>query len=188
MDLTAQIEALLFYRGEPVSYKELGKLLSVTEGKITGALAVLKESLKGRGIQLIEKDNEVMLATAASMSDMIEKIRKEELTKDLGKAGAETLAIILYRGPSSRSDVDYIRGVNSTFILRNLLIRGLVERVSNPDDQRSYVYKPTFELLSYLGVKNLSELPQFAAVRAELDKFTAQAANENNDGEISDAE
>jgi segregation and condensation protein B len=75
--------------------------------------------------------------------------------KDLGKAGLETLSIILYQGPISRAEIDYIRGVNSNFILRNLLIRGLIERVENPHDQRSFLYKPTLELISYLGLSKI---------------------------------
>ena len=121
---------------------------------------------------LIRKEDEIQLATSREMSDIIEQIRKDELTKDLGKAGAETLAIVLYKGPVTRAEIDYIRGVNSTFILRNLLIRGLVEKVSNPKDQRSFLYKPTLELLSFLGISNIQDLPQFGEVQDELIKFS----------------
>ena len=112
---------------------------------------------------------------------------KEELSRDIGKAGLETLSIIIYRGPISRREIDYIRGVNSTFIIRNLLIRGLVEKVQAEKDQRSFLYKPTLELLSFLGVRNFEELPDYAAVRVELEKFmTAEQTeeeNENHDGD-----
>ncbi len=131
----------------------------------------LKEKLSDRGIGLIRKEDEVMLGTVSEMSDLIEEIRKEELTKDLGKAGAETLSIVLYKGPITRAEIDYIRGVNSTFILRNLLIRGLVEKVPNPKDQRSFLYKPTLELLSYLGISGIEELPEFDTVQSEIKTF-----------------
>ncbi len=171
MELSKKIEALLFFRAEPMGHKELAKLLVASESEIREAVTLLKETLVGRGIQLMEKDGEMELRTAPEASEFIEKLRKEELTRDLGKAGAETLAVVLYQGHSTRAEIDYIRGVNSTFILRNLLIRGLIERVSNPKDQRSFVYRPTFDILAHLGVKNVSELPDFDAVRREIDKF-----------------
>jgi len=131
-----------------------------------------------------------MLGTAPEMGELIEALIKEELSKDLGKAGLETLSIVLYRGPISRSKIDYIRGVSSTFILRNLLVRGLVERVSNPDDQRSFLYKPTFELLSYLGISRIEDLPEYDAVKQELESFQAvkdveEKTNEMEEDEIS---
>ena len=112
-----------------------------------------------------------MLGTAKELSPLIEQLTKEELTKDLGKAGLETLSIILYQGPITRADIDYIRGVNSQFIVRNLLIRGLVERVENPKDARSFLYKTTLDLLSHLGISKIEELPEYAQVREDIDGF-----------------
>jgi segregation and condensation protein B len=171
MKLDTKIEALLFFKGEGVKIKELMKLLKTDKEDVENALLELKEKLSDRGIGLIRKEDEVMLGTVSEMSDLIEEIRKEELTKDLGKAGAETLSIVLYKGPITRAEIDYIRGVNSTFILRNLLIRGLVEKVPNPKDQRSFLYKPTLELLSYLGISGIEELPEFDTVQSEIKTF-----------------
>jgi segregation and condensation protein B len=98
-------------------------------------------------------------------------LTKEELTRDLGKAGLETLSIILYQGPISRANIDYIRGVNSQFIVRNLLIRGLIDRVENPKDARSYIYKTTIDLLSHLGISKIEELPEYEQVRKDIDSY-----------------
>ena len=182
MDLDAKIEALLFYKGETMKVKELVKLLDADQDAVENALSELKEKLSGRGVRLIRKEDEVQLATSPEISDLIEQIRKDELTKDLGKAGAETLAIVLYKGPITRAEIDYVRGVNSTFILRNLLIRGLVEKVSNPKDQRSFLYKPTLELLSFLGISSIEELPEFDTVQSELEKF-AEVIEEESEGQ-----
>ena len=107
------------------------------------------------------------------MSSLIEKLTKEELMKDLGKAGLETLSIILYQGPLPRAEIDYIRGVNSQFILRNMLIRGLIEKVENPADRRSFLYKPTMQLLAHLGLSSTSSLPDFDVVRKNIEAFKA---------------
>ncbi|MDD5164990.1 MAG: SMC-Scp complex subunit ScpB [Candidatus Pacebacteria bacterium] len=193
MNLSQQLEAILFWKAEPVTFKKLAQLLSiektdlpaqagttegvkVTEEQIKVGLIELEKTLQGRGLSLVQTDTEVMLGTAKELSPLIEKLTKEELTRDLGKAGLETLSIILYQGPISRADIDYIRGVNSQFIVRNLLIRGLVERVDNPKDARSFLYKTTLDLLAHLGISKIEELPEYEKVRADIESFKNQTA------------
>lgn len=168
--LSDHIEALLFYKGEPVLVRDLSRMAGVGEVETREALAVLKERLTG-GIRLVLDSDRVLLATAPEYTASIESLIKEELSKDLGKAGSEALAIVLYMGPITRARVDHIRGVNSTFALRHLLVRGLVEKISNPDDSRSMLYRPTLELLAHLGVGMVEDLPDYEAVRKELMQF-----------------
>jgi segregation and condensation protein B len=176
--LSIQLEAILFWKAEPVSLKKLASLLNIGVESIKEGLKELEEKLKGRGLTLVQTDEEVMLGTAKELSPLIEQLTKEELTRDLGKAGLETLSIVLYQGPISRADIDYIRGVNSQFILRNLLIRGLVERVDNPTDARSFLYQTTLQLLSHLGITKREELPEFEKVRADIESYK-QATQES---------
>jgi segregation and condensation protein B len=176
MNLSAKIEAILFWKAEPVSIKKLASLLStdqarVSEADIKAGLVELEKALTGRGVTLVQTDEDVMLGTAKELSPLIEQLTKDELTRDLGKAGLETLSIVLYQGPISRADIDYIRGVNSQFILRALLICGLVERIDNPKDARSYLYKTTLDLLSHLGISQVSELPEYDQVRKDIEAF-----------------
>lgn len=171
MNLSAKIEAILFWKAEPISVKKLASLLDEKVEAVQIGLVELEKSLQGRGVTLVQTDEDVMLGTAKDLSPLIEKLTKDELTRDLGKAGLETLSIILYQGPISRADIDYIRGVNSQFILRALLIRGLVERIDNPADARSYLYKTTLDLLAHLGVSKLQELPEYEAVRKDIETF-----------------
>jgi len=171
MELEQKIESVLFFKGEPVAIKKLADILSVSTDEIEQALVSLSDSLSERGVRILRNKGDVMLGSAPESADIIESLIKEELNKDLGKAGLETLSIVLYLGPITRSRIDYIRGVNSNFILRNLMVRGLVEKVSNPEDQRSFLYKPTFELLSYLGVTQIEEIPEYVDVRQEILHF-----------------
>ncbi len=171
LSLPSQIEAILFWKAESISIKKLSNILNKTPDEIKAAIESLRESLSGRGLSLIELEDEINLGTSKDASELIATLNKEEISRDLGKAGLETLSIILYQSPISRADLDYIRGVNSQFIIRNLLIRGLIEKVDNPNDQRSYLYKPTLELLSYLGVSKLEEIPDFNLVRADIENF-----------------
>ncbi len=170
MNLESQIEALLFYKNEPMEIKKLSKLMDKDEGEVKEAIRNLSKSLEGRGVCLIETESEVSLATAPEMSAFLEQVAKDEMSREVGKAGLETLAIILYNGPVSRREVDYIRGVNSTFILRNLCVRGLVEREPDPKDQRIWRYKSSLQLLAHLGLKNTRELPEFEMLKGKVNE------------------
>ncbi len=170
MELHKAIIAILFYQAEPITIRRLASLLSVTDAQIREATLLIPSALDTVGLSLLELDGTLSLGTAKEASALIETLTKEELSKELSKAALETLSIVLYKGPISRSEIDHIRGVNSTFILRNLLIRGLVEKVDNPVDQRSFCYVPTFQLLSYMGVTRPDELPNYH------DTLTALAA------------
>ena len=172
--LIAKIEGVLFWKGEPMKISELAEILSSNTSEIKEALETLRKELQERGIRLIENNESVSLATAPLVSGIIEKLTKEELEKDIGRAGLETLSIILYQGPVSRSQIDYIRGVNSSFILRNLLIRGLIEKINNPHDQRGFLYQATIELLSFLGVESREALPQFENIKNEIERIQHQ--------------
>lgn len=170
-NLEKQLEAVLFWKGEPVSIKKLSQIFAKTEEEILVALKNLEASLLNRGIVLIQKEDEITLGTSKDATELIEKLTKEELVRDLGKAGLETLSIIIYQGPLTRAEIDYIRGVQSTFILRNLMIRGLVEKVPNPKDQRSFLYKPTFEMLSFMGLSKIEDIPGYTEARAEIESY-----------------
>ncbi len=168
MNLETKIEAILFWKGEPMSKKKLGEILKVSESEINQSIEKLKEIIKDRGVALIEKDNEISLGTTLEVSSLIEDLQKEELNKELSKASLETLSIVLYKNGANRAEIDYIRGVNSSFTLRVLSVRGLVEKIQDPKDNRRYIYKPSFELLSYMGMKSIEELPDFNEVSNQI--------------------
>lgn len=170
-NLEKQLEAVLFWYGEPVSIKKLSQICEKKEEEILTSLKNLETNLSSRGIVLVFKEDEVTLGTSKDISELIEKLTKDELIRDLGKAGLETLSIIIYQGPLSRAEIDYIRGVQSNFILRNLMIRGLVEKIPNPKDQRSFLYKPTFEMLSFMGVTKIEDMPNYADARNEIESY-----------------
>ncbi len=172
MTPASQLESVLFFKSEPLTAKELSKMLGMSEAEVKDAAEALKNDLQGRGLTLISEGDAYMLATAPEASELIERITKEELEKDPGKAGMEVLAIILYQGPQTRAQIDHIRGVNSTFALRQLMIRGLLDRIDNPTDQRSFLYKPTLQLLSFLGVSSTHELPDFEKTKEMLASLT----------------
>lgn len=168
-NLTTRLEAVLLFKNEPVAKAELCAILSVDETALQEALALLDSSYT-RGIRLSQTNDSVSLVTAPEASEIIEQLTKDELQKDIGKAGLEVLAIVLYKGPISRREIDFIRGVNSQSIIRNLLIRGLISKSeSKKEGERSTVYEATHELLSFMGVVNCAQLPEYDTVTTELD-------------------
>jgi segregation and condensation protein B len=169
----------LFWKGEAVSRKKLAEIFKVSQSDIDESVEKLKINLQNRGVALIEKDDDLVLGTAPELAQLFEDLQKEELNKDLSKAALETLSIVLYKNGASRSEIDYIRGVNSSFTLRALSIRGLVDKVPNPKDNRSYVYKPSFELLAYMGVKSVEELPDFKEVHHDTEVAAKNLEEEN---------
>ena len=169
--LIIQLESILFLKGEPVSVRWLAKTLDKKEEEINISLEHLSKQLENRGVRLVRNGNEVVLATAPESAEILKSIVKSEFDSELSKASLETLSIILYKNTASRAEIDYIRGVNSSFILRNLLVKGLIEREVKKGEDRSYIYKSSLSLLEHLGVKSLEELPDFASVSAKLKDF-----------------
>lgn len=175
MELSQQIEGLLFYKAAPVKKAALCKLFAVEEATLAQALTTLETRLQTGGLRLLTTDTEVELVTSSELDSLIESVRKDEMKRDIGKAGAETLAIVLYRGPVSRAEIDRIRGVNSSFILRNLQIRGLIEREISKNNA---VFSITPALLAHLGITNKTELPNYAAVLDQLEKFEEEQSHD----------
>lgn len=179
MELSRLIEAILFAKSEPVARTYLAKTTSRDSKEIDLAIEELDNRLTATsGLTLVKKDDKITLGTNPEAGEILKSIREEELSKDIGKAGLETLSIVLYRGPISKPDIDYIRGVNSGFILRHLSVRGLVERIPNPADGRTFLYRSTFELLSHLGLPKIEDLPEYDQVRQEIE--TNRPIPENN--------
>jgi segregation and condensation protein B len=129
-------------------------------------------------VTLIKTDGSVVLATAAEASQIIETLHRDEISKDLGKAGLETLAIVLYKHPISRREIDYIRGVNSAFIVRNLLIRGLIEKIDDTDNKRSFLYRPTIGTLSFMGLSSVCDLPDYEETLKQLNNCGDETASD----------
>ena len=165
--IDSQIEALLFALGRPLSRAELQKMLGASAQEVEEAIGGLSRA-KSRGVTLVDDGVEVELRADVQNSALIEKVRKEEYSRDIGKAGLEALSAVLYRGTLTRSEIDFIRGVNSSQTLRTLTLRGLVRKVVNPKDMRSFLYEPTTETYAHLGVQGRDDLPGYTDVSRQL--------------------
>jgi len=163
MDLKAKIEAILFASGEPLTSSQIAQVLSIKQKETEKALSLLQKELteEQRGIRLIKKGKEWLLVSAPEASDLVGKLKKETLEGELSPASAETLAIVAYRGPLTRAEISALRGVDATYALRRLLLRGLIERAPHPQRSNTYVYNISFEFLKHLGLNRIEELPRY---------------------------
>ncbi len=165
-----QIQALLFWKNEPMTANAIAKVLSLDLEVVKEELTKLEALLADQGIVLVQDGEEMMLATSSEVSSFITELEKTERSKELSKAALETLSIILYKGPISRSEIDYIRGVNSQFIVRHLEIRGLIEKEQSHKDARVFLYKTTLDLLAFLGITKREELPEFGVLTKQVEQ------------------
>ena len=179
----AAAHALLFASGEPLEKNRLATLLGIKNAELTVVLKVLADVLKNSGTTLIEPETDVELRTAPEAASMVKKLRENELARDLGKASLETLAVIAYQtaptskvgaptesvGGTTRGEIDWVRGVNSSTSLRTLLMRGLISGREDERDKRRIRYSITTEALAHLGIRNVDELPRAIELRASAE-------------------
>lgn len=177
--LASSLIAILFVSGKAMSRSQLCKALHVEEDEIPKVISEAKTLLERQhlGMQLMEFGSTLQLTTEPSVSPIVTEFLKEELEGKLSRSALETLAIVAYRGPISKPDIDYVRGVNSSVMLRTLLIRGLVERSKASNDARTFVYDVAPDLLRHLGIRQREELPDYAEFREHgtVSKLLAQA-------------
>lgn len=162
--LIGKLESILFVAGKPLRFKHLAEACEVTVGDIEAALNELQQrySQEGRGFFLIIHEGEAALATHPANTELVRQFLKKEELGELTRPQLEALSVITYRGPILKSELEQIRGVNCSLILRNLQIRGLVETVG--DEAVIPRYQVTIDFLRFLGVKSVKELPNYESL------------------------
>ncbi len=171
---TAAIQALLFYYGEPLAVGKAAKLLGMKEeecASVVEALSVKLNDDPSAGFVILRNGDEIELATKPSLAWIFKKLIEEEFKEELTPAALETIAIVAYLGPVTRAVIDYVRGVNSTFILRNLLIRGLVSRDLAAGKKNVFEYRISFDFLKHMGLTRVEDLPEYQKYKNILQKF-----------------
>lgn len=163
-----QIESLLFIAGKPLSAKRIAEILNVKQDEVKQAAEELVAwyAEQDRGILVMSSHETYQMATASDAAKLITEFIKSEQSGDLTKPSLETLTIIAYRGPVSKIELEQIRGVNCSLILRNLLIKGLIEAEFDRK-QKQTVYTITLPFLEFLGLRSRDELPQYKELSSD---------------------
>ncbi len=158
--LVMLLEALLFVAVEPTPADRLAAVLGVSVERVQAGLALLEAQLQNRGIRLQRHREAFQLVSAPEAAAAIETFLGLDLTTRLSRAALETLAIIAYRQPITRPQIEAIRGVSSDGVIRSLLHRGLIEEVGRLEQPgRPVLFGTTFAFLRYFGLNSLDELP-----------------------------
>ncbi len=162
MKLNSQIESLLLVSGRALSLSELAKILKSDKKLIKDSLNYLKNNYKEnkRGFNIVENNNKFQLTSSAENSELIADFLKEDISGELTQASLEALTIIAYRQPITKEEIEKIRGVNCSLIIRNLLMRGLIEENFDKSKQVSN-YNVSLDFIRYLGISNVEELPDY---------------------------
>lgn len=164
MSLDLTLESILFAGARPFSIRRLSELTGASPDNIEAALKELDERLASSAIMLQRAGNDVQFVTRPDHAEVVKQVAADEVTGELTRASLEALTILAYRGPLTRPELEQIRGVHSSIILRNLELRGLVEE---KEDKRigQPVYAVTFDFIRHLGMKSVEELPRYEELR-----------------------
>ncbi len=187
-DLCCAIECLLFASNEPVGDAKLAEVLGVPEQQVAVLIEQLQQQLEGRGLCVVELAGGYNLATRPEYADFVERLLEPEPER-LSVAALETLAIIAYRQPITRPEIDELRGVNSSGVVNTLLEKGLVEVAGRkPAPGRPFLLRTTSHFLSSFGLRDLDELPRLGPLEAEklAEGLTESAGQQSLDTEEED--
>lgn len=166
--MKSKIESLLFVSPKPISINQLAEIFNVDKTEILkiGDELMLKYNTADNGINIIkhkgwtEGGTKLQMTASPANGEVVREFLKEEMNSELSRPSLETLTIIAYRGPISKAEVEQIRGINCSMILKNLSIRGLVEVKEDHNMLTSY-YNITPDFMRYLGISDVRQLPDY---------------------------
>lgn len=165
--LAAQVEAVLFVADRPVTVQELSRLLVVSPDAVEDAVGWLESQYAERGVSLQRHGQALQMVSHPLTAPVVQRFLGLEMSAKLSPATLETLAIIAYRQPVTRTQIEQIRGVSADYAVNNLLTRGLIEEVGRQETVgRPILYGTTFEFLRAFGLRSLDELPEIANLTA----------------------
>jgi segregation and condensation protein B len=163
--LVAAIESLLFVAGETTPVERLRSALGCTEAEVELALAALSEQLQPRGVRLQRGRDGVQLVSAPEHAPIVERFLGIQAASKPSAAALETLAIVAYRQPVNRGQIEEIRGVNCDRVLRSLVAQGLIQEVGRAAGfGRPILYGTTDDFLLRFGLESLAALPPLTDV------------------------
>jgi len=169
-EIKNKIESILLVATKPLKISKINDLLpGVKKEQVAKAVEELqtKYNHEESGLRIIENRGVIQLTTSPDSADVTKQFVKDETTGELTKPSLETLTIVAYRQPITKAELEQIRGVNCSMILRNLMIRGLVRRKENKQSLTTY-YSVTVEFLKFLGINRVEELPDYAKLNDNI--------------------
>ena len=167
----AIVEAILFVAGEPVALGDLARALELGELETMAAVEALERDLEGRGIALKRYGDHVRLETRAVYAPYVERLLQPVQRQTLSQTAMETLAVIAYRQPVTKGEVEQVRGVKCDYSVQSLLHKGLIREAGRKEALgRPILYATTDRFLEHFGISDIRELPPLPDAREKVDE------------------
>lgn len=174
-----KIIGLLFYEADALTVLEISEILNLKEEDVLNSLDEIKKEYSDstKSILMLSQNGSYQLVVSGTVRDSIIARDVREREGELSRAALETLTCILYLGSASKNQIDYIRGVQSSYMLRTLSSRGLIARSGKSG--RDSVYIPTIETLRFMGLSKVEDMPDYEKIKNDF-----KNALQNNNNEI----
>lgn len=161
LSLQATLEAVLFASGRPLGAKTLAAAVDAPQEEVITALQELANACESsdRGLRVLTDGVTWSLVTAKEAAKAVEEVVRVDEAGELTRPALETLTVVAYKGPVTKPEIEAVRGVNCTLVLRNLLVRGLIDE--KEESPMRTVYTLSHDAMRHLGITKLAELPQY---------------------------
>lgn len=180
IEIISVIESLLFVSGEPLSLKDMASIIGCGEEYLIEALYEMKSNYEEghRGIQLINYNDSYQLVTMPKNNEYIQKLLGINSRQSLSQASLETLAIVAYKQPITRIEIDELRGVKSDSALNKLIEKKLINEAGRKNViGRPILYEVTDEFFKYFGIKTLNDMPQLEELLKKYEELNDAIEN-----------
>ncbi len=179
--LAGKLEAILFAVAKPVAFEALAKALgtSVEAVKLAAVELSTLRNTPESGVQVMDHAGKISLVTNPAHEDILRRFVKEDLSGPLTRPALETLTVIAYRGPITKPEIEQIRGVNCSLILRNLLMRDMIVEAMD-EEKLQPTYQVSEAFLRHMGVVRVEDLPSYAAFahHEEIDRLLSDVSTQ----------
>ena len=166
-EYTKKLHSLLFYTGRKIRKSTLYKKYNFPNSELDIIIDQLKEYTKESGVVLIDDGEYIVLTHPSECLDFIESITQKEYTSNLSQTSKEILSLILYAGPISKVNIDFLRGVNSQYTIRQLMIRGLIQEIEQKSKCKFYTV--TVEYMAHIGIKETNQAKNYEKYNKEIE-------------------
>lgn len=154
------LEAILFVAGEPVSIRDLTAALELGEMELINAVEALEQACESRGVTIKRYGDHLRMETRAEYAPYVERLLQPVQRQTLSQSAMETLAVIAYRQPATKGEVELVRGVKCDYSIQSLLQKGLIKEVGRKEALgRPILYATTDRFLEHFGISDIRELP-----------------------------
>lgn len=165
------LEAILFVAGEPVAVSDLAQALEVSEMEIMHAVEALERECERRGVTVRRYGDHLRMETRAEYAPYVERLLQPVQRQTLSQTAMETLAVIAYRQPVTKGEVEQVRGVKCDYSVQSLLHKGLIKEAGRKEALgRPILYATTDRFLEHFGISDIRELPPLPDAQEKVDE------------------